>query len=108
MQDQVKAVVAILSLVIIIIWTGKGCYYCLQGLVGDRAGLWITVGECLAALAWVLLGIDILIYNTMSFDVFVIGIIFWTAMASKVSSVIIKTELGYRGIRDTYRNRGLW
>lgn len=107
MQDQLKTIATIVSLVIIIFWTGKGCYYCLQGLVDDDAGWWITLGEGLAALAWSLIGLTVLIYSTHHASEFILGAMFWIAMGCKSVSCIVKSEFGYRVIRDTYRRRNL-
>ena len=105
---DVQVVATITSLAIIIIFTARGCYLCLQGLVNDKAGWWITLGEGLSCLAWILLGLDVLAYNLLILSEFITGAIFWTAMACKCTSVVVKSEGGYKGIRDTYSHRKLW
>lgn len=107
MQDQVRAIALVVSLAIVIVFTVRGCAFCLEAFARDRAGLWITIGEALTAIAWTLIGIDVLLISTVpDIDRLITGTLFWTAAGCKLVSVVVKSDKGYKVIRDTYRGLG--
>jgi len=101
--EQLRAIGTVVSLALIIIFIIRGCVFCIQAFPADRAGKWITVAEILSAVAWGLIGLDSLFVTSRLISAEIIGAVFWAVMACKVTSTIIKSDLGYKAVRDTYR-----
>lgn len=103
MLDQIRTIALIVSLGLIIVFIIRGCLFCIQAFPVDRAGKWITAAEILSAIAWGLIGVDAILISTHRVSVEITGSVFWIVMTCKVVSSMIKSDLGYRAIRDTYR-----
>jgi hypothetical protein len=101
--EQVRTIALVVSLGLIIVFIIRGCVFCVQAFPSDRAGKWITIAEILSAVAWGLIGIDAILASIKWIPLEAIGTVFWVVMACKITSSMIKSELGYKAVRDTYR-----
>ncbi len=92
-----------LCLFIIVIFTIRGCYFCWKAFSTDYAGIWITVGELLASICWVIIGIDIMLQKfTANRDL--LTAVFLIAFTVKAISTILKSEYGYKIVRQSYKS----
>lgn len=96
--------VELVCLLIITVFTVRGCYFCWKAFPTDYAGKWITVGELLASVCWIIIGIDIILRRYVTTDLDLLTTVFSIAFAIKAISTVIKSEHGYKIIRRTYSN----
>lgn len=95
---------SIICLLIITVFTIRGCYFCCQAFPTDNAGRWITIGELLASVCWLLVAFDGILHYYSTTEVDLLTAIFLVAFAIKAAAAVLKSEYGYKIVNNAYKS----
>lgn len=95
--------VSLVDLLIIIVFTTRGCYFSWKAFASDAVGKWLTTSEALASVCWIVLAFCIWLSREFGPYHWTVAISFIVAFNLKALSCIIKAERGYKILYGLYK-----
>lgn len=94
--------ISLLELLLIVIFTIRGSYFCQKAFTGDIVGKWFIYSEIMASGSWVLIVLDVVAAQQFGQYAWQVTVLFLFAFTLETLSTIIKSEKGYKILYRLY------